>query len=101
VTRQERRLVPGPRVYPTINLISKTGGHRDGWYPSGIVAPLLVPHPGRPSGVADGIDGVRKTVREMIRAGAYVIKIATSGGSWRRAMTRGHPARGRLRPLGS
>jgi imidazolonepropionase-like amidohydrolase len=38
------------------------------------------PHPGRPDGVADGPDQVRAKVRKMIRAGADVIKIATTGG---------------------
>ena len=33
-----------------------------------------------PSGVCDGVDGVTRKVREMIRAGADVIKIASSGG---------------------
>jgi len=33
-----------------------------------------------PGGVCDGVDGVRAKVREMIRAGADVIKIASSGG---------------------
>jgi imidazolonepropionase-like amidohydrolase len=33
-----------------------------------------------PSGVADGVDGVARKVREVIRAGADVIKIASSGG---------------------
>ena len=38
------------------------------------------PYPGMPSGVCDGIDGVAAKVREVIRAGADVIKIASSGG---------------------
>ncbi len=33
-----------------------------------------------PSGVCDGVDGVIRKVREVIRAGADVIKIASSGG---------------------
>ncbi len=36
--------------------------------------------PGMPSGVCDGVDGVSAKVREVIRAGADVIKIASSGG---------------------
>src|SRR5262249_23760334 len=42
--------------------------------------PLQGPHPGRPSGIADGPDEIRRKVRELIRAGADVIKVATSGG---------------------
>jgi imidazolonepropionase-like amidohydrolase len=37
-------------------------------------------HPGAPSGVVDGPDEARKRIREIIRAGADVIKIMTSGG---------------------
>jgi imidazolonepropionase-like amidohydrolase len=33
-----------------------------------------------PSGVCDGVDGVAAKVREVVRAGADVIKIASSGG---------------------
>ena len=33
-----------------------------------------------PSGIVDGPDAVRRKVREVIRAGADVIKVATSGG---------------------
>jgi imidazolonepropionase-like amidohydrolase len=37
-------------------------------------------HPGRPSGLVDGPDAVRRKVRELVRMGATVIKVATSGG---------------------
>jgi len=36
--------------------------------------------PERPLGVVDGIDGVRRATREVLRAGADQIKIMTSGG---------------------
>jgi imidazolonepropionase-like amidohydrolase len=35
---------------------------------------------GSPDPIADGVDGVRRKVREVIRAGADVVKIAASGG---------------------
>lgn len=35
---------------------------------------------GRPTGVVGGPDETRRKVRELVRAGADVIKIATSGG---------------------
>ena len=73
-------LVAGPRVRIAVNMISQTGGHGDGWTPSGHSVPLFGPHPGRPATVADGPDEVRRVVRELIRAGADVIKVATSGG---------------------
>ena len=73
-------LVPGPRVQIAVSMLSQTGGHGDGWYPSGCSVPLVQPHPGRPHTVVDGPEEVRRVVRELIRAGADVIKVATSGG---------------------
>src|SRR3954465_12807612 len=73
-------LVPGPRVLIAVSMLSQTGGHGDGWYPSGCSVPLVQPHPGRPRTVVDGPEEIRKTVRALIRAGADVIKVATSGG---------------------
>jgi imidazolonepropionase-like amidohydrolase len=73
-------LVPGPRTQIAISMLSQTGGHGDSWLPSGCHIPLLVPHPGRPPTVVDGPEEVRRIVRELIRAGADVIKVATSGG---------------------
>jgi imidazolonepropionase-like amidohydrolase len=73
-------LVPGPRLQIAVSMLSQTGGHGDGWYPSGCTVPLLQPHPGRPHTVVDGPEEVRRVVRELIRAGADVIKVATSGG---------------------
>jgi imidazolonepropionase-like amidohydrolase len=40
----------------------------------------MIPHPGRPATIVDGVDEVRRKVRELIRMGADVIKVATSGG---------------------
>src|SRR6266516_7490002 len=73
-------LVAGPRLQISIGMLSQTGGHGDGWMPSGRELPLLSPHPGRPATLADGPDQVRRVVRELLRAGADVIKVATSGG---------------------
>lgn len=72
--------IAGPRLQISIIMLSQTGGHGDDWYPSGSVVPFLARHPGRPSGIVDGVDEVRKKVRELHRAGADVIKVATSGG---------------------
>lgn len=77
---QEGGLIAGPRVRISVNMISQTGGHGDDWYPCGIDVPLFVPHPGRPGAIVDGPGEARKKTRELIRAGADVIKIATSGG---------------------
>ena len=75
-----RGLIAGPRMQIAISLISQTGGHGDDWCVCGSTMPFFVPHPGRPANVADGPDEVRKKVRELIRAGADVIKVATTGG---------------------
>src|SRR5439155_1424561 len=77
-----------------ISMISQTGGHGDGWTPSGCSVPLIGPHPGRPATVVDGVDGMRRVVRELIRAGADVIKVATSGGV---LSARDDPRHGHLR----
>ena len=76
----ERGLIPGPRMQISIAMVSQTGGHGDNWSACGADVPFFVPHPGRPSGVADGPDEVRRVVRQLIRAGADVIKVATTGG---------------------
>jgi imidazolonepropionase-like amidohydrolase len=76
----ERGLTPGPRIQISIIMLGQTGGHGDDWYPSGIDVPLFVPHPGRPTGIVDGVDAIRRKVRELRRDGADVIKIYTSGG---------------------
>lgn len=73
-------LIPGPNLLLAINIIGQTGGHSDGWFPSGFDVPLIHPHPGRPPATADGTDELRKVVRSLLRAGADVIKICTTGG---------------------
>jgi imidazolonepropionase-like amidohydrolase len=75
-----RGLIPGPRMQISISMLSQTGGHGDDWSACGMGTPFFVPHPGRPEAVVDGVDEVRKKVRELVRAGADVIKVATSGG---------------------
>jgi len=73
-------VVLGPRMQISVNMVSITGGHADPWLPSGGQSTVFgVPFPGMPDGVCDA-EGVRTKVREMIRAGADVIKIASSGG---------------------
>lgn len=76
----EDGLISGPRMQISISMLSQTGGHGDDWYVSGVEVPFMANHPGAPSGIVDGPDAVRVKVREMIRAGADVIKVATSGG---------------------
>ncbi|WP_164702792.1 amidohydrolase family protein [Modestobacter sp. KNN46-3] len=73
-------LIAGPRMQIAISMLSQTGGHGDGWHICGAEVPLMGPHPGRPGTVVDGADEMRRTVRELLRAGADVLKVATSGG---------------------
>jgi imidazolonepropionase-like amidohydrolase len=73
-------LIDGPALHISIIALSQTGGHGDHWMPSGNCPEVLQVHPGRPSGVVDGPDEVRRRVRELLRNGANVIKVNTSGG---------------------
>jgi imidazolonepropionase-like amidohydrolase len=73
-------LLVGPRMQVAITMLSQTGGHNDEYLPSGGISAGWITYPGFPDGVCDGVDGVRQKVREVIRAGADVIKIASSGG---------------------
>src|SRR5207245_1818070 len=76
----EERIVQGPRVQISIAMLSQTGGHGDGWLPSGARSEIFPVYPGCPDSIVDGPDEARRKVRELVRAGAEVIKIATSGG---------------------
>lgn len=73
-------LISGPRLQISLSMISQTGGHGDDWFASGISVPLMVGHPGVPDTIVDGTDEMRRTVRLLVRHGADVIKVATSGG---------------------
>jgi imidazolonepropionase-like amidohydrolase len=73
-------LVPGPRLQISVTLLSQTGGHGDGWFPSGQTVDFWPVYPGMPDGLVDGPEAMRRKVRELVRAGADVIKVATSGG---------------------
>jgi imidazolonepropionase-like amidohydrolase len=69
---------PGPRTQVSIRPLSQTGGHGDGWTPSGAI--LDTESPDLPNGIADGVDEVRKATRLQIRAGADWIKVMATGG---------------------
>lgn len=78
---QERGLIAGPRLLLSIAILSQTGGHGDTWEVCGAHMPgLMTAHPGRPHNIVDGPDEMRRKVRELVRAGADVIKVCTSGG---------------------
>ena len=76
----EQGVISGPRLMVSVNIISSTGGLADRVSPSGH-RNLLYADPRMPSGVANGPDAVREKVREMVTAGADVIKFATTGGA--------------------
>ncbi|MEU7002319.1 amidohydrolase family protein [Nonomuraea sp. NPDC046570] len=73
-------VVRGPRLRIAITMLSQTGGHADPWLPSGACTPALPATPGVPPPVVDGVDEMRRRVRELVRAGADWIKVAASGG---------------------
>ena len=79
-TALETGLITGPRMLISLTMISQTGGHGDGWMPSGSHMELFSVHPGRPDNIVDGVEEMRHKAREIIRMGADVIKVATSGG---------------------
>ncbi|HYA99682.1 MAG TPA: amidohydrolase family protein [Ktedonobacteraceae bacterium] len=77
----ERGLIPGPRMKVAVSLISQTGGHGDGFFPCCVDIGLFgIRFYDVPYGVADGVEEVRKKTREILRAGADWIKLATTGG---------------------
>jgi imidazolonepropionase-like amidohydrolase len=73
-------LIRGPRMQVSLGMISQTGGHGDPWTVSGSEVDFYVSHPGLPDTVVDGPDEMRHKVRELVRMGADVIKVAVSGG---------------------
>jgi imidazolonepropionase-like amidohydrolase len=79
---QARGLIAGPRMLIAISILSQTGGHGDRWQVCGADLPGFVgmTHPGKPANTVDGPDQMRRKVRELVRAGADVIKVCTSGG---------------------
>jgi imidazolonepropionase-like amidohydrolase len=74
----EQGLFPGPRMRIAVGAIGQTGGHGDATQANGLR--IRVANAELPDNLADGPENVRKTTREMLRAGADQIKIMTSGG---------------------
>ena len=92
----ERGLVAGPRMQISIDILSQTGGHGDEYFPCGLHVPLLSPtYPGKPPCIVDGPDEMRRAVRRLIRDGADVLKVASSGGV---LSVGSDPRRAQLRP---
>lgn len=76
----EQGIVPGPRMQISISVLTITGGHADGWMRSGNEFNIFPVYPGNPDGRCDGVEDVRRKVREVLRAGAEIIKICSTGG---------------------
>jgi imidazolonepropionase-like amidohydrolase len=73
-------LIPGPRLVVSLCIISPIGGIGDRVSPSGFSC--CVPNdPLLPDGVVNSLADVRPVVRRVARAGADVIKCATTGGA--------------------
>ncbi|MXZ67659.1 MAG: amidohydrolase family protein, partial [Acidimicrobiia bacterium] len=72
----EDGLIEGPRYFFTGPGLSQTGGHGDA-RPGHLAIEVLGHHAGE---VVDGVDALRRAVRERFRTGAHAIKIFTSGG---------------------
>ena len=67
-------VVPGPRIFAAGPSLGITGGHADvnGWSP-------LVQIPGTGM-IVDGVEGMRKAVRQNVKYGSDHIKITATGG---------------------
>ena len=77
--------VTGPRLFVSGPPLSPTGGHGDFRPRSDRLRPLDCPSCGvlqrlASTRVVDGVDGVRRAVRELLQMGADQIKIMSSGG---------------------
>jgi imidazolonepropionase-like amidohydrolase len=70
----------GPRLLISLSIISPIGGIGDPVSPSGDSC-CVTGDPLLPSGVVETVGDVRPVVRRMVRAGADVIKCATTGGA--------------------
>ncbi|WP_317928451.1 metal-dependent hydrolase family protein [Halioxenophilus sp. WMMB6] len=75
----ENGLIRGPRLFFSGKAISQTGGHGDFRRPHQFES-CACSYSGSISRLADGVDEMRKAVREELRYGAHQIKIMASGG---------------------
>lgn len=72
----EEGLVAGPRLHTAVRIMSHTGGHSDFHLPGGRVEY----HVPASDEIADTVDEVRTATRRLLRDGADVIKVCTTGG---------------------
>jgi imidazolonepropionase-like amidohydrolase len=67
--------IDGPNIQDSIDIISATGGHGDLFGYREAVRDAI-----RPPALCDGADDCRRVVRDLVRRGADVIKVAATGG---------------------
>lgn len=79
-TAVEQGLIKGPRIFFSGKALSQTGGHGDMRPATHFDACACSTYLGPVTAVADGVDEVRKAVREELRKGAHQIKLMVSGG---------------------
>jgi len=77
--------IPGPRILASGPSLSATGGHGD----LNRMSPTV--HIDGINGIADGVDAVRKKVRENVKYGADVIKLLATAGVLSEEETVGGP----------
>jgi imidazolonepropionase-like amidohydrolase len=77
----ERGLVAGPRLFPSGQALSQTGGHGDARPRTRSVTTCACCEYGAGiSRIADGVDECRRAARDELRKGATQLKIMASGG---------------------
>ncbi|MFN8113095.1 MAG: amidohydrolase family protein [Solirubrobacterales bacterium] len=90
--------VPGPALHVSGPPIGQTGGHTDGYIPSTgteAITGFMVPeYAGRPPYLVDGVDEMRKAIRQQLRSGVDWIKVMTTGGLL--SSVRDHPLKPEL-----
>ena len=66
--------IEGPDLQVSVNLLCQTGGHMDGYLRgadlSASTEGFMPPAPGRPPFLVDGLEEMRRAVRQVIRAGS-------------------------------
>jgi len=76
-TAIDEGIIDGPRLLISLGMISQTGGHGDYWVPAGM---RIQKRAWLPNTVADGVEEIRRVVRELLMRGADFIKICATGG---------------------
>jgi imidazolonepropionase-like amidohydrolase len=69
--------IPGPRIFTAGKSLATTGGHAD---PTNALRGDYRRDPGPLEGVINGVDDVRKAVRQRYKDGADLIKLTATGG---------------------